>query len=66
MAPWGYDLDIGEVRWTKQLYRQLNYDSLEQRRRCRRFASACILKIKGGSMRFASESGMLNQALSFK
>jgi PAS domain S-box-containing protein len=27
VAPWGYDLDIGEVRWTKQLYRQLNYDS---------------------------------------
>jgi PAS domain S-box-containing protein len=26
VAPWGYDLYIGEVRWTKQLYRQLGYD----------------------------------------
>jgi PAS domain-containing protein len=29
VAPWGYDLDIGEVRWTKQLYRQLGYDPAE-------------------------------------
>jgi PAS domain S-box-containing protein len=29
VAPWGYDLDVGEVRWTKQLYRQLGYDSGE-------------------------------------
>ena len=26
MAPWGYDLDGGEVRWTKQLNRQIGYD----------------------------------------
>jgi PAS domain S-box-containing protein len=27
VAPWGYDLDSGEVRWTKQLYRQLGYET---------------------------------------
>ena len=26
VAPWGYDLDGGEVRWTKQLNRQIGYD----------------------------------------
>jgi PAS domain S-box-containing protein len=29
VAPWAYDLATGEVRWTKQLYRQLGYDSDE-------------------------------------
>jgi PAS domain S-box-containing protein len=29
VAPWGYDLDSGEVRWTRQLYRQLGYHSGE-------------------------------------
>ena len=29
VAPWGYDPDIGEVRWTKQLYRQLSYSPAE-------------------------------------
>jgi PAS domain S-box-containing protein len=27
VAPWGYDLDGGEVRWTRQLHRQLGYDT---------------------------------------
>src|SRR5262249_55036950 len=25
VAPWAYDAEIGQVRWTKQLYRQLGY-----------------------------------------
>jgi two-component sensor histidine kinase len=29
VAPWAYDAEIGEVRWTRQLYRQLGYGSGE-------------------------------------
>jgi PAS domain S-box-containing protein len=29
VAPWAYDPEIGEVRWTRQLYRQLGYGSGE-------------------------------------